>query len=75
MYNEIATMPASTVTQYENLEGEGRYLALMGNNVPMIPMEEMMTFWQIAGSFISMMYRKTISMMYRKTVRQNEIFA
>ena len=53
-------MPASTVTQYENLEGEEKYLVLMGRNVPMIPMDEMMKFWQISGSFISMIYRKTV---------------
>ena len=53
-------MAASTVTQYENLEGEEKYLVLMGRNVPMIHMEEMMKLWQISGSFISMIYRKTV---------------
>ena len=52
-------MAASTVTQYENLEGEEKYLVLMGRNVPMIPMDEMMKF----------------CMIYRKTVLQIEIYA
>ena len=67
MYNEIANLPEHIANRYERVEARDKYLTLMGKHITDMPMEDMIKFWQVSGTFISMMYRKAM--------RQNELNA
>ena len=53
-------MQVESQAKFNNLLGEDKYLTLMGKNIPHMLPDEMIILWHIAGSHISMMYRKTI---------------
>ena len=71
MYEEFGKVSEKLLIDYNDLNGEDKYLTLMGKYVSQIPNEEIMKLWQISGTFISMMYRQTIikNEMYTKGVK------
>ena len=62
MYDEIGKTSQSLLNVFNNLNGEEKYLTLMGKSIVQISNEEIFTLWKISGFFISSMYRLTISM-------------
>ena len=62
MYDEIGKTSQSLLNVFTNLNGEEKYLTLMGKSIVQISNEEIFTLWKISGFFISSMYRLTISM-------------
>ena len=75
MYEEFGKVSEKLLIDYNDLNGEDKYLTLMGKYVSQIPNEEIMKLWQISGTFISMMYRQTIikNEMYTKGVKAYSI--
>ena len=65
MYNDIDKLQMETYNIFNELQGDEKFLTLMGENVLTIDQDEMLKLWTISGYYISMMYRTTI---YNQTV-------
>ena len=47
-------------TNFHNLNGEDKFLTLMGKNIDGTNPDDMLKVWNISGTYISMIYRTTI---------------
>ena len=60
MYNDIDKLQVESYNIFNELQGNEKFLTLMGKNVLTIDQDDMLKLWTISGYYISMMYRTTI---------------
>ena len=61
MYEAIDNLEMKISTIFQNLQGDEKFLALMGKNIDGIDPEGMFKIWTISGTYISMIYRTTMA--------------
>ena len=61
MYENFESLRMETMTSFNGLSEEEKFLTLMGKYMSDIDPEEMLKFWCISSKFISLIYRITIS--------------
>ena len=61
MYENLESLRMETMTSFNGLSGEEKFLTLMGKYMPDIDPEEMLNLWCISSKFISRIYRITLS--------------
>ena len=61
MYENLESLRMETMTSFNGLSGEEKFLTLMGKYMSDIDPEEMLNLWCISSKFISRIYRITIS--------------
>ena len=61
MYSDLDKLHVEISGKFNVLQGEEKFLTLMGKNIMNTDPDDMLKIWTISGYYISMMYRITIS--------------
>ena len=60
MYNDIDKLQVVTRDIFNELQGDEKFLTLMGKNILTIDPDDMLKLWTVSGYYISTMYKTTI---------------